>query len=145
MRTFKDSSGSEWKLHLTVGALKRIKTAGTDLCAMLDGNPPLLVRLQDDGVLLADVVWAWIEPQTKDSAVTRDKFDLALDAASVGELQKAFWSELSDFFQSLNPRVKRVIESTLGAGENAQVASGSESTKSPAPSESTQTPSPSAN
>jgi hypothetical protein len=148
MRTFKDSAGSEWKLHLTVGALKRIKTAGVDLCAMLEGNPPLMVRLQDDGVLLADVVWSWIEPQTKDSAVTRDKFDLALDSACIGALHKAFWEELSDFFQSLNPRVTRTIAATLGAGEQGDTApaeSGSESPKSPAPSASTPTPSASAN
>jgi hypothetical protein len=148
MRTFKDSAANEWKLHLSVGAIKRIRAAGVDLCAMLDGTPPLMVRLQDDASLLADVVWAWIEPQTKDSAVTRDKFDLALDSACIGALHKAFWEELSDFFQSLNPRVTRTIALTLGTGEQGESApaeSGSESPKSPAPSESTPIPSASAN
>jgi hypothetical protein len=146
MRTFQDAMGNTWQLQLNVDALKRIKASGIDLCAMLDGDPPLLVRLENDATLLADVVWAWIETQTKTQPMTRQAFDLSLNAEMLGELVKAFWGELSDFFQRLNPRIIRAMTMAQGGrGENSQAASGSESTSSPEASGAIPAPTPSGN
>jgi len=101
MRTFKDSSGREWKVELTIGAARRIRSlADVNLLELDQGEPPLLTRLGLDVMLLCDVVYAAVRPQADDAGVSDEQFGAALGGEAILAARKAFFEELADFFRS---------------------------------------------
>lgn len=118
MRTFADSAGRTWTVNLTVDAVRRVESARRlDLCQLHAGEPPLLLRLEQDAVLLFGVVWELIRPQADGLGVKEDQFYASIDAASIGRAADAFWSELADFFQSWRPRLARLVQETHSPGQ----------------------------
>lgn len=110
MKTFKDSAGRSWNISITVDSIKRVQAAtGLNLCQLHEGEPPLILRLEQDVALLFDVIWQLIETQAAPMGVTQEQFAASIDAASVGPAATAFWEELADFFQSLRPAVRQMI------------------------------------
>ena len=114
MKAFKDSSSREWKLELTIGAAKRIRSLADVNLLELDQpyrgdlpseapakeGPPLLTRLGLDVMLLCDVVYAAVKPQADDAGVTDEQFGAALGGEAILAARKAFFEELADFFRS---------------------------------------------
>ncbi len=104
MQTVPDSAGRTWELAITIDAIKRVKAAlpDVDLLALDDGQPPLVARLSVDVVLLCDVIFALIKPQTDAKGVANQQLGQAMGGAEVAAAMKAFWSELHDFFRQLD-------------------------------------------
>jgi hypothetical protein len=104
MKTFKDSTGREWVISLTLGSAMKVKSKfanlDIDLLQPEAGDPPLLTRLGTDEMLLAEVICALLESQFEKHNVTEDDVREAFDGQALLAAQKAFYEELVDFFQS---------------------------------------------
>jgi hypothetical protein len=101
MKDFKDNTGRQWRIELTIGAAKRIRSlAGVNLLELDQGEPPLLTRLGLDVMLLCDVVYAAVKPQADEAGVSDEQFGEALGGDAILAARKAFFEELADFFRS---------------------------------------------
>jgi hypothetical protein len=102
MKTFKDSSGRDWTLAVTIDCVKRIRDAlKVDLLDLFGGEPPLLTRLDTDVVLLCDAIFVALKPQADAAGVSSEQFGAALGGDAIIAARDAFWEALADFFQSL--------------------------------------------
>jgi len=156
MKSFKDSTGREWAITLTLGAAMKVKSKlGVDLLQPEEGDPPLLSRLGTDEMLLAEVICCLLENQFEKHGVTEDDIRDAFDGQTLLASQKAFYGELVDFFQSRGriDRAKAVAKqmalidlaiTTAGKQIDAidieKLMSGATSIALPEPSESTPNP-----
>lgn len=102
MKTFCDSQGRTWSLSITIDAIKRVQgLTGENLARLLDGNPPLLSRLESDIELLCNCVYALVKPSADQQQITDQQFGAALGGEAITAAHDAFWEELADFFRSL--------------------------------------------
>lgn len=116
MKSFKDSTGREWVLTLTLGSAMKVKSKlDIDLLQPEEGDPPLLTRLGTDEMLLAEVICALLENQFEKHGVTEDDVREAFDGQTILAAQKAFYGELVDFFQKRGrtDRAKAVAKQTM--------------------------------
>ena len=111
MKTFKDTSGREWTLAITIDAVKRIRDLlKIDLLDLFGGEPPLLTRLDTDVILLCDTIFVALKPQADTAGVSSEQFGAALGGDAIIAARDAFMEALSDFFQSLRrPEVVKAI------------------------------------
>lgn len=112
MKQFTDSAGKTWAISLTIDAVKRIRgLLGVNLLEIEAGDPPLLTRLGLDIILLCDVIYAAIKPQTEAAGVTDEQFGAALGGEFIKAAQDAFYSELVDFFRGLGrPDLAKAVD-----------------------------------
>jgi len=108
MTTFKDATGKEHTLTLTVGAAMRIKAKhGIDLLKIeTDGNLELFSKmtldLEKQAVVIADLMGL--------DKTASDEFIANLDGQTIADSQRAFFEELVSFFLSTGQTAKaRVI------------------------------------
>ena len=102
MKTFDDNAGRTWTVAVTINAVKRVKgLLDVDLTDLMDGDPPLLTRLDTDIVLLCDVIFALVKPQADEQGVTDEAFAEALGGDAIIAAHDALLEELADFFRSL--------------------------------------------
>lgn len=101
MTTFKDSTGHEWKLELTIGLAMTVRDRlGLDLLQPEQGEPPVLTRLGTDELLLAEVILAFIEGQMAKLSLSAESVLKRFDANTIHAAHMAFYTELVNFFQS---------------------------------------------
>ncbi|NLW83534.1 MAG: hypothetical protein GXY41_03870 [Phycisphaerae bacterium] len=101
MKTFNDAAGRTWTITLTLGTAMHVKTKlEIDLLQPEAGEPPLLTRLGTDEMLLGEVLCALLESQFEAHKVTDADVRNAFDGKTLLAAQKAFYEELTDFFQS---------------------------------------------
>jgi hypothetical protein len=115
MKTFKDTTGREWAITLTLGSAIKVKSKlDVDLLQPESGDPPLLTRLGTDEMLLAEVICCLLENQFEKHGVTEDDIRDAFDGQTLLASQRAFYLELVDFFQSRGrtDRAKAVAKQT---------------------------------
>ena len=104
MHTFTDTLGRVWTIHVTVDTIKRVRAlTGTDLLTVAGGD--LLERLSTDPVLLADVVYAVIQPEAETRQVSDIDFGRALAGDAISSATAAMLEDLVDFF----PAPKRAL------------------------------------
>ena len=156
MKTFNDAAGRTWTIALTLGTALHVKNKlNIDLLQPEAGEPPLLTRLGTDEMLLGEVLCALLEAQFETHKVTDADVRMAFDGRTLLAAQKAFYDELTDFFQSRGrrDRAKAVaaqsrlidkatvaIEGKIDAMDLDQMIDGALSSASPAPSGSTPVP-----
>ena len=101
MKTFNDAAGRTWSIALTLGTALHVKTKlDIDLLQPEAGEPPLLTRLGTDEMLLGEVLCALLESQFEAHKVSDADVRNAFDGKTLLAAQKAFYDELTDFFQS---------------------------------------------
>lgn len=79
----KDSTGREWNLAINVAAMRRAKTAGVNLSHAVEQ----IKEFVTDDVFLCDALWAVVQPQAKELAITQEQFEAAIGNGDV--LEKA--------------------------------------------------------
>jgi hypothetical protein len=100
MQAFTDSTGRSWTIVLTIDTLKRVKSlVQVDLARPDEGDPPLHVRMFDDVILLADVIFAAVKPQADTAGVTDEAFGQSLGGDAITAAARAFLEEWTDFFR----------------------------------------------
>jgi len=102
MRQFKDNASPPrlWNVAVNVGSVKRVKKLlDVDLLDITDGEPPLILRLQANVILLCDVLYALCQPECERQGVTDEQFGEALGGGALAEARQALMGELEDFFR----------------------------------------------
>lgn len=115
MKSFKDSTGREWAITLTLGTALKVKSKlGIDLLQPEAGEPPLLSRLGTDELLLAEIICCLLEGQFEKHNVSESDIYECFDGATLLASQKAFYEEMTDFFLSRGrtDRAKAVSKQT---------------------------------
>jgi len=113
MKTFVDASGKTWNVALNLESAMRVKDlAEVDLLQPEAGEPPLITRIGTDEYLLAKVLLALLSDQFEQNGVTEAEVKRAFDGRTFADAQRAFYAELSDFFQSRGrgDRAKAVLK-----------------------------------
>lgn len=95
MGTFKDTTGREWTITLTIGALKRIRSvAGLDLMPLFGGQDKqeseAVRTLLLDPMRMADVVYAAIKPQLDEAQINDEAFGELLAGPVLAAAAEAF-------------------------------------------------------
>jgi hypothetical protein len=142
---FVDNVGNRWPLRITPPVARRIRdTLGLDLLAVTETperNP--FVRLSNDQYLLADVLWALVQPLAAERQIDREQFEeatwpqidsvvetlLAAVVASFPEKKRAGLRKLIDaqnaaldrVMEKMTPEIDRLIDAAVDeAIENAR-------------------------
>ncbi len=101
MRHFRDGKGRQWDIAITLGTAMSVKDSlGVDLLEPEKGDPPLLTLLGTDEMLLGQVLCALLENQFEKHQITPAEVYDAFDGETLLAAQKAFYEDLTDFFQS---------------------------------------------
>ena len=109
MKTFKDSTGREWRVEVNVTAVKRVRDLlGVDLLTAGDGK--LFQELARDPVLLTDVVYALCKPQADKANVTDEEYGRGMGGEAIDNAVCALMPELVNFFP--NPR-RAILQKAL--------------------------------
>lgn len=103
MHSFKDSTGKEWHIKITIG---NARTApGVDL---IDGDPSVFVETFMTSVIVKlDLLWHFLVER---SDTTRDEFEDSLEGQAFLDSLEALENEILFFIQSYQPHLKNPIE-----------------------------------
>lgn len=109
MQIFTDTNRVDWSIELTVGSIKRVKQlTGVDLLDIQGGQ--LLTRLADDPVVMADVLYAVVQPQASARNISDEQFGASLDGTVIGAAIEKFTEELICFFLHYRPAIGQVLK-----------------------------------
>jgi len=125
MRTFKDNRGRDWPVTVTVSTVKRVRDlAKVDLLDDAAGKgkdaaeSSVFARLASDAILLADVLWAVVQPRALELNVAQADFEDALAGDAIDAATTALLEELTDFYP---PQRRRALKLVLGKIKAAEV------------------------
>lgn len=114
MSSFTDSKGRVWPVSITVSSLLRIRDlSGLDL-ARLDGfgEDGPVARVASDPLLLASVLWAAVQPDAIDRAVSESDFQDSISGDAITSGADALLDALADFFPGAQSRLLRKVVET---------------------------------
>lgn len=101
MKTFTDAANRTWTIRLTLGTAKAVRdTLGIDLLQPEAGEPPNLVRLGTDEILLGEVICALLIDQFEAHKLSAEQVRESFDGQTLQAAATAFWGELESFFLS---------------------------------------------
>ena len=130
MRTFRDNDGREWTVAINVGSMKRIRDmAGVDVFG--GGLPAFVEDVTANPVMLADVLYAVIQPQAEKREVTPELFAEAVAGDVIEHAADALLSELVDFFPKARREILKKILETSKEVEAEQFRRLAETVESP--------------
>lgn len=115
MKVFKDNSGREWKVAITVETVKRVRSlCGVNLLDAVkiekDGvNADLIDQIANDPVLLVDIIYCVCRPQAEAEGVTDVQFGESMTGETVETATDALLEELINFFPEAKKKVLRLI------------------------------------
>ncbi len=115
MQSFTDSSGRDYSISLTLGAVKAVAAAAkVDLLDVYDSNPLVGSRSKPiDVIAVIDVVYLLCRKDCERHGVDDVQFSEAMGAAHMQAAVDAFYAEWTDFFRALNrPDSAKVIQKT---------------------------------
>lgn len=164
MASFKDNTGREWPIEITIGTVKRVRQRlSVDIPGLIANKMVPLGELLADPVKFVDVLYVICSDRmrTLPETVSDEEFGAAMGGDAIGSAADAFLEALVDFFPPRErPGLAAILATARRLGEEVQtaqieklasldlktIASGStgSSGTSPASSESTPPPSPSA-
>ncbi len=108
MRTFQDSKGRAWTIHIDVNTIRRVKArVGVDLLLVIEGK--LLHELAENPILMVDTLFAVCEPQAQAGGITDVDFAEGLVGDAIDQALTALMEDLVGFF----PKGKRQVLATL--------------------------------
>jgi hypothetical protein len=119
MPRFKDAKGTEWTLDITVGAIKRIKSAGfgnfaDPLTEEKAGEGTPLSRLSLDPIYATEVMFYACKPQADAAGVDHEAFDDLLNGDAYAAAYGALHEGLLLFSrQAGRPEIAKVIEKQI--------------------------------
>ncbi len=127
MKSFTDNNGRTWILHITVGAIKRVRAlCGVDIANIITvsggGKPKmeLLERLASDPVLLVDVLYAVCKEEADAKNISDEEFGRGMAGDAIEYATAALLDEIVDFFPEAK---RRVFQKILAATRRFEVKS----------------------
>lgn len=101
MKTFKDNTGREWSVPVTVGTVKLVRDK-LQLDILDIENGTVFKKLVSDPILLCDVIFVLCGEQAKERGVSDEEFGRAMAGDAIEQATDAFLEALADFFP--NPK-----------------------------------------
>jgi hypothetical protein len=99
MKQFKDSKSRPWNVSVTVSAMERVRDlCGENISDLIQGEPPLGVRLTTEPMLFGNVLWGVLQPQAEAQGVSREEL-LEMEGEQYAEAFDCLMGELVGFFQ----------------------------------------------
>ena len=99
MKVFTDNASRTWSVIITDDSIRRVmKLLGINITEIDVGDPPLLVRIGTDEMLLCDIIYCLVKPQADELGVSDEDFGRALGGDAILAAQTALYEELVDFF-----------------------------------------------
>jgi hypothetical protein len=115
MHAFKDRTGRDWTLDLTMGRAAQVRAAtGVNLLDVTQADRRCLVQIAEDPYLGMDVIWVLVEPQAQARGVSKTEW---LDAFACNEVSEAFdalGNEIVFFCHDRHPQ-KKVLQAAFEA------------------------------
>lgn len=97
MHQFTDRAGRRWLIQIDVSTIKRVRSiTGVNLLDIVAGE--LIERLSNDPLILADVLFAVIQPQAVTQGITDEAFGQGLAGNAIAEATTALLEAMVDFF-----------------------------------------------
>lgn len=112
------AGGRRWRISLTLGDLRRLRTdAGIDLLRLDERPapeaPPLAFRLRTDPILVGEILWHCLADQIAAANLTEADFCRSMDGAALAGAFAALSAALLDFFHDLNrPDLVETVQTT---------------------------------
>ena len=106
MQTFEDAKGQKWDLEITVGVIKRVRSALDIDLVELDAA---VYKRLDDPVMLVDLLWLICEEQANGRKVSDEDFGRGLAGDPIEHATNALLGAVADFF----PGRKRSLMQTM--------------------------------
>jgi hypothetical protein len=104
MHTFADTQGRTWTVTINVDVIRRVRSLlNINLLEAIEGR--LLERLITDPVLLCDILFVVIQPETIAKGISDEDFGRSLGGDVLDVATTALLEELVDFF----PSAKRTV------------------------------------
>jgi hypothetical protein len=98
MREFTDSKGRILRISITIGSVMRVKSqTGVDLLQIEKGEKPLITRLWEDELLMAEILACLLSGQIE--GLTEAEMYDCFDGETMIKAKNCFYEELIDFFQ----------------------------------------------
>jgi len=121
MKIIKDLKGREWKLSITVGSVKRVKSE-LNLDIYNVANKDFLKAIIEDPIKFIDMLFVLVEDQAEDLDVDDIEFGKSFDGDTIAESVNSFLEELVNFFppskrESLKKALAMTMEMTEKAGQ----------------------------
>ena len=115
MSSFKDKSGREWTIEMSIGDLKRVReTTGVNLMELTVGEAPPVFEIVNDIDKQLAIVWALIEEQATEAGLTEAQFLKAMNGKAAFDATCALWDQISEFLKGLGRKeAADVIRKTL--------------------------------
>lgn len=118
MHTFQDLTKREWRIIITVGAIRRVQQlTGVDLLEAITTDLPQ--RLVHNPVLLVDILYALCKPQAEKDGITDEQFGEAMGGDSIESATTAFLEELVDFFPQ---RRRELLQKAVAKHQELEMA-----------------------
>lgn len=116
MKTYKDCTGKEWGVSVTVGTIKRVKDLiGVNLLDAVSTD--LIDKMRSDPVLLCDILYAVCKPQADADGVSDEAFGESLAGDAITSATEALLDEIVDFFPSSQRTTLRKALTKIEAAE----------------------------
>lgn len=100
MFIFKDKSGHEWDVTISVATAIRLKNEGHSILALEEQKAKGLRELFEDDLSILEWVWRVVKPQADAKGISQDAFFSALGGNSMGEARRKFLEAYADFTRS---------------------------------------------
>lgn len=103
MRNFKDLTGREWAISLTLGNAMRVDQAGIESAdgvklKLVGGEPQEVVKMMLDDYIILQICGVLVGTQLSPEKSLQEQFYDNINQELFTDLKEALWGELSDFF-----------------------------------------------
>ena len=121
MKSFTDAAGRTWDIHVDVTTIHRVRSR-TEINLLDIYGGGLHTRLLADLLLLADILWAIVQPDADRRGIAQADFFRELRGDPFDAATRALLEELTDFSPSPKERanLRALIDKTDRAVELAQ-------------------------
>lgn len=116
MHKFKDATGKEWSLLVTIAAVQRAREhAGEDLLRFFAKDKPLVKELAEDPVRLVAVLYAVCRPQAVEAGITPEEFGERMYGDALPQATDALLGAMVDF--SPHPKEREMLRRVLATAK----------------------------
>jgi hypothetical protein len=115
MSAFKDSTGHEWQIEITVGSLSKVKNETGLNLAIASKDAAWLEAVYGDPAKFAEILWSLCERQAKDANVSPEEFANRLTGPVIEAASEQLVVSVCDFFprsavaKAIRERFKKIL------------------------------------
>lgn len=121
MASFRDASGRDWRVRISVETLRRVKSEHLQVDLLELAGGPLLGRLASDPVLLGDLLATICEKEITDRGLSLSEFGELLAGDTIDAATEALLSAMVDFLPESRRRLLSTARDKMRTAETATI------------------------